>query len=126
MAEQETIRVVQELFASFEKGDLPGILDRLTDDVEWRLAGPTEITYAGTRRGRDQVAEFFKILEQTSEFEEFTPQEYIANLSEAISELQTMPGRLSMPVEQASQDAWIRNWLWVGTAARCGPRGAPY
>jgi predicted metalloprotease with PDZ domain len=37
-----------------------------------------------------------------------TPQEYIANLSEAISELQTTPGRLSMPVEQASQDAWIR------------------
>jgi predicted metalloprotease with PDZ domain len=37
-----------------------------------------------------------------------TPQEYLANLSESISELQTTPGRLSMPVEQASQDAWIR------------------
>ena len=37
-----------------------------------------------------------------------TPQEYFASLSEAISELQTTPGRLSMPVEQASQDAWIR------------------
>ena len=37
-----------------------------------------------------------------------TPQEYLTNLSEAISELQTTPGRLSMPVEQASQDAWIR------------------
>jgi predicted metalloprotease with PDZ domain len=37
-----------------------------------------------------------------------TPQEYIASLSDAIGELQTTPGRLSMPVEQASQDAWIR------------------
>jgi len=39
-----------------------------------------------------------------------TPQEYLVNLSEAISELQTTPGRRSTPVEQASQDAWIRQY----------------
>ena len=78
MSEQDNVRAVQAMFAAFGRGDIPAVLDALTDDVEWRLAGPTEVTYAGTRRGRDQVAEFFKVLGQASEFEVFEPQEYIA------------------------------------------------
>jgi predicted metalloprotease with PDZ domain len=35
-------------------------------------------------------------------------QEYLSGLSEAVTELQSTPGRLATPVEQASQDAWIR------------------
>jgi uncharacterized protein len=78
MSEQENVKVVQEMFEAFLRGDLQGVLDRLTEDVEWRLGGPTEITYAGTRHGREKVAEFFKTLAEVSEFEEFEPQEYIA------------------------------------------------
>ena len=78
MNEQDNTRVVQDLFAAFGRGDVPGVLDKLTDDVEWRLAGPTEVTYAGVRRGRDQVAEVLKLLAQSSEFEHFEPQEFIA------------------------------------------------
>jgi predicted metalloprotease with PDZ domain len=37
-----------------------------------------------------------------------TEQEYLSDLGESISELQSTPGRLAMPVEQASADAWIR------------------
>jgi len=78
MSEQDNVRVVQEMFADFGRGNIAGVLDRLTDDIEWRLGGPTEIVYAGTRRGRDQVAEFFKLLGETAEFEVFEPQDYIA------------------------------------------------
>jgi uncharacterized protein len=78
MSEPENTKVVQEMFAAFGRGDVPGVLSKLADDVEWRLAGPTEITYAGTRRGREQVGEFFKVLGESVEFEQFEPQEYIA------------------------------------------------
>ena len=36
------------------------------------------MAYAGTYRGRDQVAEALKLLAEASEFELFEPQEYIA------------------------------------------------
>src|SRR3954449_6968780 len=78
MSDQENVRTVKGMLEAFGKGDLPGALAHLAEDVEWRLAGPTEVTYAGTRRGRDQVADVFKILEETSEFEQFEAQEFIA------------------------------------------------
>ena len=37
-----------------------------------------------------------------------SPQEYLTDVGEALTELQATPGRLSMPLEQASADAWIR------------------
>ena len=78
MSEQENTQLVRSMFEAFQKGDVPGVLDTLTEDVEWRLAGPTEVTYAGIRRGRDQVAEVFKVLGETSEFEQFELHDYIA------------------------------------------------
>jgi uncharacterized protein len=78
MSEQENTQLIRTMFASFTSGDFPGVLDMLAEDVEWRLAGPTEFTYAGIRRGRAKVAEFFKALGDATEFEVFEPQEYIA------------------------------------------------
>ena len=37
-----------------------------------------------------------------------TPDEYLRALSEQVRSLQTTPGRLEQPVEQASYDAWIK------------------
>lgn len=78
MSDQKNVQVVRDLFAAFTRGNVAGVLDTLTEDVEWRLGGPTETTYAGIRHGRDKVAEFFKVLHETSEFEQFDPQEFIA------------------------------------------------
>ena len=47
---QENVRTVQELFAAFERGDMPRILSTLTDDVEWWAPGPPEVPYAGMWR----------------------------------------------------------------------------
>jgi uncharacterized protein len=78
MSEQENVKVVREMFDAFRGGDVARVLDRLSEDVEWRLGGPTEVAYTGIRHGRQQVAELFKLLGEVSEFEEFDPQEYIA------------------------------------------------
>ena len=78
MSEQDNIQVVKDIFAAFGRRDLQGILDRLTDDIEWRIAAPTEVARAGPRRGKQQVVELFMQLAQASDFEQFEPQEYIA------------------------------------------------
>jgi ketosteroid isomerase-like protein len=78
MGDLENERVVQEMFTAFGKGDIPGVLDTLAEDIEWRIAGPSELSYAGLHRGRDEVAKFFETLGQAAEFEAFEAQEYFS------------------------------------------------
>lgn len=79
MSEQENVQAVEEAFAAFQRGDIPALLDTLTDDVEWFVPGPPDIIpFAGERRGRDQLVQFFTILGEAVEFEQFAPREFIA------------------------------------------------
>ena len=78
MSEQANEQVVQRLYAAFGRGDVAGVLDTLAEDIEWRIAGPSELSYAGVHRGRDEVAKFFETLGQAQEFEVFEAQEYFA------------------------------------------------
>ncbi len=72
------VDVVQRSYEAFGRGDIPALLDLLTDDVEWTLQGPSRITFAGPHRGREGVAEFFSLLEETIEFQQFEPREFVA------------------------------------------------
>lgn len=70
--------VVQETYEAVGRGDIPALLDLLTDDVEWTYQGPSSIPFAGTRRGREGVAEFFSLVGENLEFQEFRPREFVA------------------------------------------------
>ena len=79
MTEEENVRTIQEAYASFQRGDVQAVLNVLTDDVEWVTPGPTSILpLAGHRRGRDEVGQFFSLLNGSEEVEQFEPQEYVA------------------------------------------------
>jgi ketosteroid isomerase-like protein len=72
------IDVVQETYEAVGRGDIPAVLDLLTDDVEWTLQGPCVIPFAGTRHGREGVAEFFSLVGENLEFQQFEPREFVA------------------------------------------------
>jgi ketosteroid isomerase-like protein len=71
------VEVVQETYEAVGRGDIPALLDLLTDDVEWTLQGPSAIPFAGTRRGREGAAEFFSLVGENLEFEQFEPREFV-------------------------------------------------
>jgi uncharacterized protein len=70
--------VVQGAYEAVGRGDIPALLDLLTDDVQWTFQGPSTIPFAGTRRGREGVAEFFSLVGENLEFQEFEPREFVA------------------------------------------------
>jgi uncharacterized protein len=70
--------VVRQFYEALGSGDMPAVLDLLSDDVEWVYQGPPAIPFAGTRHGREGVAEFFSVLGETLEFERFEPGEFVA------------------------------------------------
>lgn len=76
MSEEANVQLVREAYAAFGRGDIQSILDSLSDNVEWK-APPVE-PIAGTYRGRDGVAEFFRKVAETFEFTRFEPREFVA------------------------------------------------
>ena len=78
MSDQTNLDVVQQAYAAFGQGDIPALLEFLTDDVKWTMQGPSVIPWSGTRHGREGVAEFFSLVGETIEFEQFEPREFLA------------------------------------------------
>jgi ketosteroid isomerase-like protein len=79
MNEQQNVAVVREAYAAYKRGDMPGLLNTMADDVGWFLPGPKEILpYVGKRQGKQQVAQFFTTVAATQEAEQFDPSEFIA------------------------------------------------
>ena len=75
---RHNVDVVRRTYEAVGRGDIPAVLDLLTDDVEWTLQGPSTIPFARTRRGREAVSEFFSSVAETLEFQQFEPREFVA------------------------------------------------
>jgi ketosteroid isomerase-like protein len=85
MIEQQSIDTIKQLYAAFGRRDLTAVFDGLAEDVEWYLPGPPAIVpFAGLRRGKQQVAEFFKVLSETLEFEQFEVDEFVAQADKVV------------------------------------------
>jgi ketosteroid isomerase-like protein len=54
--EAANVRRVQEMFRSLLRGDLPGFLDGLADDVALEILAPPGFPFAGRWTGREAVA----------------------------------------------------------------------
>jgi uncharacterized protein len=80
MQETQNTKIVQEAYAAFGRGDVQGILDSLTDDVAWKgvYGAAAYVPTSGERRGKPEVATFFKQVAETLKFSRFEPKEFIA------------------------------------------------
>ena len=80
MQEAQHVAVVKEAYEAFGRGDIPALIERLDDSIVWKGvygAGP-HVPTSGERRGKNQVAEFFKQVAATVNFSSFEPKEFIA------------------------------------------------
>lgn len=74
MSQSESLKVLQEAYANFKRGDIPALLEMMTTDVEWYLpCSPEVVPFAGRRSGREQVSHFFSKLNELQETEQFEP-----------------------------------------------------
>ncbi|NOT60293.1 MAG: nuclear transport factor 2 family protein [Acidobacteria bacterium] len=78
MTEANNVQVIQTAFACFAQGDVPGILNTLTDDVTWHVAPVENAAYTGTRHGKAGAAEFFSMMAAAEDTLKFEPREFIA------------------------------------------------
>lgn len=77
--EQDNLRIVKEAYACFQRGDIPGVIQTLAEDIDWLVPGPSNITpLAGRRRGLEQVKQFFADIDKYEEIQQFEPREFLA------------------------------------------------
>jgi hypothetical protein len=78
MGTLENVQVVKEGYAAFGRGDVPGLLALMAEDVEWIIPG-AGLPLAGTYRGPEGVANFFQKLSAEAEILDFQPREFVAD-----------------------------------------------
>ena len=65
MSEQQNVTLIQKMLAAFARGDVQTILDHCTNDCEFYCPGPSNVPYAGTKRGRKEIQGYFDALGDT-------------------------------------------------------------
>ena len=78
VSEQDAVGVVRRAYEDFKTGNIAGILNNVTDDVDWRLPEIAGAEFAGQRKGRDSVAGFFSSLAEQQDSVSFEPREFVA------------------------------------------------
>jgi uncharacterized protein len=62
MSEQANVRLIQQLYDAFSRGDVAAVLNFLDPQAELNFEGPKTIPWAGNWHGRDGWTKFFQTL----------------------------------------------------------------
>ncbi len=85
------LATAQQIYEAFGRGDIPALLDRVADDVEWEdWSSPNAAQEAGVpwmlrRSGKDGVAEFFQAVSENLEFHSYAPQNLLAGGNQVVA-----------------------------------------
>ena len=85
MNEKQNTKVVQEIYAAYQRNDIPGILSRVDERIVFTVPGTRAVPMSGTRRGHEGLRQFFADLANTQDFNVFEPREYICQNSQVIA-----------------------------------------
>jgi uncharacterized protein len=106
MHEDANIQAVQQIYEAFGRGDVAAILQALADDIEWHQPGPTDVLpWAGTRHGREQVAQFFTAVGETLELLQFEPREFLAQGDKVV--VFGYERALAKPTNRTFESQWV-------------------
>lgn len=102
------LEIVKQGYANFLQGNIPAMLDLLSDDIEWTLPASANVSFSGTFRGKDGVLNFFQNVGSTNDITEFAVDAYIADGNYVVA-----LGHLSAkakPTGKTSSNKWAHVW----------------
>jgi ketosteroid isomerase-like protein len=115
------IDTVQGIYEAFGRGDVPAILDVLTDDLDFGSEIESKIApWHGLRRNKQQVAEFFQALAENVEVTEFTPLSFTSNDTDVMAVIRF---GLTVPATGKSGAMDIHHWFRFDGDKVCFYRG---
>lgn len=76
---EQMITLVKQGIDDFLKGNIPVLLDRFTDDITWAVFSNPDVPFAKTYNGKSGADEFFKQLDNSVNFNVFSPEKFYAD-----------------------------------------------
>jgi len=73
------IDLVKQIYGCFGKGDTQGVLDMLTDDVDWIIPVIQNYPPSGTHHGKQAVIDFFGSLGKFVDIISFEPENFFSD-----------------------------------------------
>jgi ketosteroid isomerase-like protein len=108
MSEQDNARSVEAIFEAFGRGDIPYILDQLTDDVHWVAHLEPIVPWAGDYSGKANVPGFFQALGRSVEVAGHPVHQLVAQGDTVVA-----MGDVSFSARatgKASSSSWVYVW----------------
>ena len=82
MSTEQNLKTIQDVYAAFTRGDVPFILESLSDELKDFSVisdGPTKVPWHQHGRGKASAVTFFETLGKTADFQVFEPRDYAAS-----------------------------------------------
>lgn len=76
---KDNIIIVKNAFADFLKGDIAGVVEACTDDVQWGSYDNPSVPYASSYQGKKGVTEFFSNLGGSVDYDKFDTNEFYSD-----------------------------------------------
>lgn len=109
MNEQANIDVIRQVYHAFVNGDNQGLLSFMAPDIAWEEPEVPNLPFAGKRQGRENVAEFFRMVAAHQQLRDFRPGEFIAQGDRVV-----VLGHYEWTVRANGAD-WGSDWVQVFT-----------
>lgn len=105
---ESNLRVVKDVYAAYERGDLEAVLAGFAADIVWTNPYPPQVPLAGEFRGHEGIKRFVSAIKGSSESLVFEPREFIAQ-GEQVVVLGWERVRVK-PTGRIYENAWVHAW----------------
>ena len=78
MNEDANTLILRECYEKFVAGDIPGMLEHFSEDIVFIVPEVENAPYGGIWHGKKAVAEFFTVLAEVEDINDFEARDYIA------------------------------------------------
>lgn len=100
--------IVKQAYADFLQGNIPALVEKMSDDVVWELPASAEVPFSGVFKGKDGVMRFFKEIATLNDFHEFNLEDVLSGENKVV-----VTGNLkatSKSTGKTSQNRWAHCW----------------
>src|SRR5260370_40685442 len=82
---EQNVKMIQDIYGAFGRGDVAGILEHCADDTEWGYNGArSEVPWHPTFRGKGSVPNFIQAFVSNVDLHDFRPKAFIHSGDELV------------------------------------------
>ena len=107
MSEKDNVARITKIYEAVGRGDIPAIIEQLTNDVRWVSHFEPVVPWAGDFSGKQSVPKFFAAIAGAGETTSFVPDEFIAQGDTVVS-----LGTFGFKVRATGKSALTR-WVFI-------------